>query len=404
MFTIEKRVSGNFYHIFNGQSSKVNLSDFEVVLDEADSTFIIQCKNGANIPYKPQPISQLQVVDLNIGTSPIPFSGVDGLRVLLTSINYTPYRNNSGGVGVQSVTGTTVDNTDPENPVVGVPNLPQVLTVGDKIFEQISASRNFELTDRTKYLLVYGNGTVTVTLNESSFFFPVNSVIEGFCQVDGRGSGATLDFGTSSVFYNTESVTEITLDVGDSFKLTNAAEGFWILAVFNKGVGSGASWGSITGTLSSQTDLQDALNDKQDSLGFTPENVSNKTTNISGVAGTYPDTPTVKSYVDTGLSGKQNSLGFTPERITEATTGAVVSFVNPQVYNSIASPSSSNITFDLTGARIGVVQKMYHNAGTAPTFPAGAVLRGTGTYATGVLNIIYLEWSVGTTVEYWITQ
>lgn len=33
-------------------------------------------------------------------------------------------------------------------------------------------------------------------------------------------------------------------------------------------------------------------------LGYTPENVANKTTNINGAAGTYPDTPTVKNYVD----------------------------------------------------------------------------------------------------------
>ena len=90
--------------------------------------------------------------------------------------------------------------------------------------------------------------------------------------------------------------------------------------------------------------------------------------------------------------------------VTAATTGSVISFANPQVYNSIASPSSSNITDNLTGARIGVVQKIYHNAGTAPTVPAGWVLRGTGSYVTSTLNIIYAEWSVGTTVEYWITQ
>ena len=87
-----------------------------------------------------------------------------------------------------------------------------------------------------------------------------------------------------------------------------------------------------------------------------------------------------------------------------ATTGAVISFATPQIYNSIASPSSSNLTDNLTGARIGVVQKIYHNAGTAPTVPAGWVLRGTGAYVTSTLNIIYAEWSVGTTVEYWITQ
>jgi len=39
----------------------------------------------------------------------------------------------------------------------------------------------------------------------------------------------------------------------------------------------------------------------QPALGFTPENVANKTTNISGAAGTYPDTPTVKTYVDSRL-------------------------------------------------------------------------------------------------------
>jgi hypothetical protein len=40
--------------------------------------------------------------------------------------------------------------------------------------------------------------------------------------------------------------------------------------------GGGGTWGSITGTLSSQADLQAALNAKQNTLGFTPENSANK--------------------------------------------------------------------------------------------------------------------------------
>jgi len=39
---------------------------------------------------------------------------------------------------------------------------------------------------------------------------------------------------------------------------------------------SGGTWGSITGTLSNQTDLQTALNAKQNTLGYTAENVANK--------------------------------------------------------------------------------------------------------------------------------
>lgn len=48
-------------------------------------------------------------------------------------------------------------------------------------------------------------------------------------------------------------------------------------------------WGKIRGTLSNQTDLQAALNAKQNALGFTPENVANKATDFSTVNHTlYP--------------------------------------------------------------------------------------------------------------------
>ena len=52
----------------------------------------------------------------------------------------------------------------------------------------------------------------------------------------------------------------------------------------NRGALSSADWSIFDG--------------KQNALGFTPEDVANKTTNINGAAGTYPDTPTVKAYVD----------------------------------------------------------------------------------------------------------
>jgi hypothetical protein len=62
---------------------------------------------------------------------------------------------------------------------------------------------------------------------------------------------------------------------------------------------------------------QTALNAKQNTLGFTPENVANKSTNTSlGTSNTqYPSQNAVKSYVDTGLAAKQNTLGFTPENV-----------------------------------------------------------------------------------------
>jgi hypothetical protein len=116
------------------------------------------------------------------------------------------------------------------------------------------------------------------------------------------------------------------------------------------------------------------------------------------------DAITIDATPTDGSSNAVSSNGVFDAVFTTATTGAVISFATPQIYNSIASPSTSNITDDLTGAKIGIVQKIYHNHSVAPTFPAGWVKRGDGEYVVSVLNTIYAEWSVGTTVEYWIVQ
>lgn len=113
-------------------------------------------------------------------------------------------------------------------------------------------------------------------------------------------------------------------------------------------------WGGITGTLSTQTDLQAALDLKQ-----------NKATSSSGV---------------------------------------VIGFTSSLVYNSPSSPGTASVTDNLTGAIIGVVQKIYHNYSTQPTFPAGWVIMGSNTYTVSTLNIIYAEWVTGTRVEYWIVK
>jgi len=85
-------------------------------------------------------------------------------------------------------------------------------------------------------------------------------------------------------------------------------------------------------------------------------------------------------------------------------TGVLVSFTENEIYNTSASAGTGNITNDLTDAQLGIVQKIYHQEGSAPTVPAGWVLMGSGTYSTTALNVIYAEWCGGTRVEYWIVQ
>ena len=111
-----------------------------------------------------------------------------------------------------------------------------------------------------------------------------------------------------------------------------------------------------------------------------------------------------------GLTGQiayftANGSAIAGREIAEATTGAVISFATPQIYNSVASPSSSNLTENLTGAKIGVVQKIYHLSGTAPSFGTGSWVKlGSGTYSTTVLNVIFAEYVSTGRIEYWITQ
>ena len=87
-----------------------------------------------------------------------------------------------------------------------------------------------------------------------------------------------------------------------------------------------------------------------------------------------------------------------------AKTGVVISFTENEIYNTSASAGTGNITNDLTNAQLGIVQKIYHEEGSAPSVPEGWVLMGSGTYSTSALNVIYAEWCGGTRVEYWIIQ
>jgi hypothetical protein len=102
--------------------------------------------------------------------------------------------------------------------------------------------------------------------------------------------------------------------------------------------------------------------------------------------------------------GYSGTVSLSPLFGSLNTTGITISFTSSQIYNSPDSPGTSSITEDLTGAKIGIVQKIYHNDSVVPTFPDGWVRLGAKTYQISTLNIIFAEWVGGTASEYWITQ
>lgn len=69
-------------------------------------------------------------------------------------------------------------------------------------------------------------------------------------------------------------------------------------------------------------------------------------------------------------------------------TGTVISFNGPKKYG-YPTAETGNITFDFTDAIEGMTQVLRHNAGTAPTIPASAIVFG-GSYTVSVNNYIYL--------------
>lgn len=189
----------------------------------------------------------------------------------------------------------------------------------------------------------------------------------------------------------------------------------WVVvgAIGGSGGGGASSWGSISGTLSAQTDLQTALNGKQATLNETnfgsfSNALTEKTTLVDA---------DVTNLVDSADSNKAKKVTWLNvwnyikakaealfQKKATATTGNTIQFDCDRIYNSIVSPTTGAMTNNLTGAQIGVIQKIYYNHSTVNPFPVGWVRLGSKAYTPSALNIIYCEWVGASRVEYWISQ
>jgi hypothetical protein len=83
---------------------------------------------------------------------------------------------------------------------------------------------------------------------------------------------------------------------------------------------------------------------------------------------------------------------FGEEDLVIQTTGTTISFDERKIYNTAPTPGTGDITTITTSAKLGTIQKIYHNSAITPTFFNGVTawtLIGDGVYITNVLNIIY---------------
>ena len=88
-------------------------------------------------------------------------------------------------------------------------------------------------------------------------------------------------------------------------------------------------WGAIDGTLSNQSDLQQALNLKQNLIGYTPEDVSNKVTTVrtSSVATdtAYASEKATRTAIDNAITSANN---YTDNALTNLSTDTFVLYAN----------------------------------------------------------------------------
>lgn len=135
--------------------------------------------------------------------------------------------------------------------------------------------------------------------------------------------------------------------------------------------------------------------------GATGPQGSTGSTGPQGATGATGANSTVPGPV--GPQGATGATGISvPEFVPGSSSGVVIAFTSSLIYNSPSSPATASITDNLTGAKIGIIQKIYHNHSVAPSVPAGWVKLSSISYLTSNLNIIYAEWVSGTRVEYWI--
>lgn len=138
-------------------------------------------------------------------------------------------------------------------------------------------------------------------------------------------------------------------------------------------------------------------------IGIKYTKVTDSSLDWSGVSNStyfYDKTLKLPYYKDS--SGNVISTFESPYSLSGS--GTVIQFSASTIFGTPTSPETGNITDNLTNSKLGIVQKIYHNNGSAPTVPAGWVLLGSTTYQISTLNIIYAEWVSGTRVEYWIVR
>ena len=202
---------------------------------------------------------------------------------------------------------------------------------------------------KTAYLYQMGiaEWNVTDEYNENSFC-QVAGVLYKSLVNDNIGNNPTLDNGTKWLEIILESYVGKNIGNAEGVyagKTTNNELQFKGIAVSGNGnisasddtitieIGGGGTgdvyWGAIDGTLSNQSDLQQALNLKQNLIGYTPENIANKVTTIRdnevATNTSYPTELATRTAIDDAIISANN---YTDDALQNLSSDVFVLYAN----------------------------------------------------------------------------
>tara|TARA_R110002126_G_scaffold116875_3_gene256503 strand:- start:4384 stop:7092 length:2709 start_codon:yes stop_codon:yes gene_type:complete len=331
--------------------------------------------------------------------------GGSGNKILDTNTN-PGYIGHTIGGGI----GNVIDSFYGYN-TIGGGSGNDILSISARSF--IGGGSNNLITSGSDSLIGAGSGNIiSGNTIQSSILGGKNNILDSNYSsiIGGLGNTLTHDnsfiigTGLSSISANTTHVNKInigTLGTGTSINnLGIDVNGFVVT-----GTTGGGGSGSVGGTGTTNT-----ITKWLTSTGLTDSNILDDGTDVT-IKSNLKVTGTTYSPIYSGdgvtslyYGDGSNLTGIGNTNVVTGTT-TVIDFSGLTYHFDAVSPSSSTgFTSDLTGAKVGLIQKIYSNHTSEPTYPAGWVLMGDAIYFTSTLNIIYAEWAGGTRVEYWYVQ
>jgi hypothetical protein len=358
------------------------------------------------------------IIDINVTPTiqEVTINTVDNITVINVNTQ-------SGGGGIESVTGTAVDNTDPDNPVIDISTLQEVMetgtsysqTVGDyqylfnfntdtmELFLQNNDLDLYQLlrfqdeilltfTDfsngkSTQLSLTDGGGglsTNSTTFGVNSLLVPIRTSGSGFANffipnnkpagnytlattdgiptIDATPTDGSSNAVSSNGVFDALATKEPTITAGTTGQYYRGDKTFQTLDKSAVGLGNVDNTSDANKPVSTAT--QTALNLKQNSLGFTPEDSANKSTSTSDSASSvkFPVWSAILSYFDvtriktilgiTTLSGNNTGDDATNSQYSGLATSkqdTLVSGTNIKTINSNSILGSGNIVISGSG-------------------------------------------------------